>query len=113
EVEVAELIPGDEVADMTVFRERATLDLPAFGYGRTLVAAPCAERFAIEEHAPAGRGFRIADCRLRGADDGMPIRDRADRRFRKSHKGGRVHPGRGSGVARPCRTLQCAAPRGR
>src|SRR6476646_4008604 len=57
ELEVAELVPGDEVADGSGLRQHAVDDVPAGGQCLGLVAAPGVGVGTVEERAPSRRGL--------------------------------------------------------
>src|SRR5262249_9710017 len=72
ELEVAEFVLGNQIADMSVLGQRATFDLPALRHRRHLVAAPRAERLSIEQRLPrpASGCVRVRNEERKGTADG-------------------------------------------
>src|SRR5438105_13902898 len=70
ELEVSELVAGDDVVDGARFCQYAIDDAPAGGHGLLLVSAPGSSARSIEERAPAAGALfsgQRSDSRRRGA----------------------------------------------
>ena len=62
QLEIGELVLGDQIARVPIFRERPVDNLPTVRNGGELVPAPRVNGFAVEQRAPCHCGLWIADC---------------------------------------------------